>query len=248
MKTIHTAMIMAAGYGKRMGDLTENTPKPLLRIGDATLLDIQLSKLERAGIRRVVINLHYQAEKIIDHLKHRPPQNIEVLFSPEPEILGTGGGIARAASYFGDEAILVINSDILSDLSLTDFLTYFGKTNNFSALTVWPSKDYENYSLVEYNPGNKLIDFHRKNSIPKTSNNIGIFMGYYILSNSARQYLKPHYSSVIEDFFRKALQKNKPIDVYTHSGMWIDVGTNENYQRLRESYQKGEFEMESMLR
>ena len=248
MKKIRTAMIMAAGYGKRMGGATENSPKPLLKIGNVTLLDIQLRKLQSAGIKRVVINLHYQAEKIIAHFNANPPLDIEVFFSPEPKILGTGGGIANAASHLGDDTILIINSDILSDLSLTDFLNFYSKTGNISAITVWPSQDYQNYSLVEYSKDNILRGFLPKNSVPETSNKLGIFMGYYILTNEARQYLKPHYSSVIEEFFREALKEEKTIDIFTHSGMWIDVGTNENYRSLVDSYKNGEFKMGTVLR
>jgi NDP-sugar pyrophosphorylase family protein len=100
---------------------------------------------------------------------------------------------------------------------------------------------------VEYNKKNMLQGFLLKNSIPETSNNLGIFMGYYILTNEARQYLKPYYSSVIEDFFRKALKEEKTIGIFSHSGMWIDVGTKQNYQRLVDSYENGEFEMKTVL-
>lgn len=105
-----TAMVLAAGFGTRMGELTETTPKPLLRANGRALLDIALDHCAAAGVRRAVINLHYRGEQIRDHLSDR--DDLQVLFSEErPEILETGGGVVHAQPLLGDLPFFVLNSD-----------------------------------------------------------------------------------------------------------------------------------------
>ena len=226
---IKTAMIMAAGYGSRLRHLTKKKPKSLLKIDGYTLLDIQIHKLKKIGIKRIIINLHYYGKIIKDHLGQHPHSDVEILYSEEPEILGTGGGIAKAEDFFRDETIIVVNSDIISDLSLRDFLTFYENNKSISAITVWPSQNYHDYALVRYNEKDELIGFLLKEMEPDPDDLTGIFMGYYILTPEARSYLKLEFSSVVSDFFQIALREDKKINIYLHQGIWIDIGTKENY-------------------
>ena len=85
------AMVFAAGFGTRMGALTRDTPKPLLKVGGKTLLDHALDRLVAGGIARAVVNTHYQAYQIAGALASRTAPSL--LLSHEPEILETGGGM-----------------------------------------------------------------------------------------------------------------------------------------------------------
>ena len=240
-------MLLAAGQGNRMQELTRHIPKPLLKIGEYTLLDIQLMKLKNAGIKKVVINLFHLPQKIMTHLEQNPHSGIDIHFSVEPELLGTGGGIARASSYFGEETILLINSDILSDLVLDDFLNYYYETRSIAALSAWPSRDYKNYNLVQYDARHILAGFQQKDNMPSGQIQTGIFMGYYILTSDARKYLHPHRSSVITRFFMEALKKHLSVPVYVHEGTWIDIGTKENYDTVLRLYQNGRINLDRFL-
>ncbi len=105
-----TAMILAAGLGTRMRPLTDNCPKPLLRLGGRPMIDLALDHAVAAGVRRAVDNLHYLGGMIRDHLAGREAP--EILFSDEqPEILGTGGGIAQALPLLGAAPFYTVNSD-----------------------------------------------------------------------------------------------------------------------------------------
>jgi N-acetyl-alpha-D-muramate 1-phosphate uridylyltransferase len=106
---IDTAMILAAGFGTRMGELTRDRPKPLLPVAGRALIDHALDMADEAGIRRAVVNLHYRGEQVRAHLARR--QAPEVAFSEEPEILDTGGGIVRALPLLGARPFAVLNSD-----------------------------------------------------------------------------------------------------------------------------------------
>lgn len=108
---IRTAMLLAAGLGKRMRPLTDNCPKPLIEVGGRTLLDRVLDKLAQQGIERAIVNVHYLPEQITEHLKSRTDLN--VLISDErEELLETGGGIIKALMLLGDDPFFAINTDV----------------------------------------------------------------------------------------------------------------------------------------
>ena len=107
----HTAMVLAAGFGTRMGELTANTPKPLLPVRGRPLIDHVLERCVEGGAARAVVNLHYLGDQIRDHLADRQKPRIE--FSEETEILETGGGLAKAAPLLGDDPVYTINSDAI---------------------------------------------------------------------------------------------------------------------------------------
>ena len=108
---IRTAMVLAAGLGKRMRPLTATRPKPLVEVARKALIDHVLDHLRAAGIGRVVVNVHYLAEQVQAHLLHRAG-DLEVLISDEREqLLETGGGLVKAAPLIGDDSFLVVNSD-----------------------------------------------------------------------------------------------------------------------------------------
>jgi N-acetyl-alpha-D-muramate 1-phosphate uridylyltransferase len=104
-----SAIVLAAGRGKRMGDLTATKPKPLIEIEGRALVDHVLDRLAVAGVRRAVVNLHYLGEAIERHLK--PRRDIEIQFSREESALETGGGIKKALPLLG-ESFFAVNADV----------------------------------------------------------------------------------------------------------------------------------------
>lgn len=106
-----TAMVMAAGIGKRMRPLTATRPKPLVEVAGRTLLDHTFDRLRAAGVQRAVVNVHYLADALEAHLQHRV-HGIEVIVSDErDQLMETGGGLAKALPLLGDAPFLVANSD-----------------------------------------------------------------------------------------------------------------------------------------
>lgn len=102
---------MAAGLGTRLRPITETLPKPLVRVAGRSLIDWVLDRLVAAGVERAVVNTHHLAELIQDHLKDR--RDIEILFSHEPAILETGGGVKQALPLLGPEPFVSVNAKIL---------------------------------------------------------------------------------------------------------------------------------------
>ncbi len=110
---IENALILAAGYGKRMENLTQNTPKPLLVVWGKTLLDHILTKVVNAGIQRVMINVHYLAPQMKDYLLPWKERIADLILIEEDEILGTGGTITKACQFVEGQPFFVINGDVL---------------------------------------------------------------------------------------------------------------------------------------
>ena len=105
------AMVLAAGFGKRLRPLTETLPKPLVQVNGEAMLDRILDRLSEAGVRKAVVNLHHLGEVIEEHLKDR--ETPEIVLSPEAEILETGGGVKKALPQLGKEPFFVLNGDVL---------------------------------------------------------------------------------------------------------------------------------------
>lgn len=105
------AMVLAAGYGKRLGPVTRVRPKPLVSVAGRPVIDRVLDRLSAAGVTRCVVNLHYKGEMLRAHLERRETPEIE--FSHEEELLDTGGGVLNALHRFGGEPFLSVNSDTI---------------------------------------------------------------------------------------------------------------------------------------
>lgn len=103
------AFILAAGLGTRMRPLTDNIPKPLAMVAGRSLLERTLDGLRAAGVTKTVINTHHLGDKIIEQLKHY--EGMELVFSHEPVLLDTGGGIKNTLQHFGQEPFYVLSGD-----------------------------------------------------------------------------------------------------------------------------------------
>jgi N-acetyl-alpha-D-muramate 1-phosphate uridylyltransferase len=105
-------MVLAAGLGLRMRPLTERKPKPLVEVAGRPLLDHVLDKLVDAGITEAVVNVHYLADQIIDHVASRKRPRV-IISDERDQILGTGGGLVKALPKLGDAPFFHVNSDTL---------------------------------------------------------------------------------------------------------------------------------------
>lgn len=109
--TIESAMVMAAGIGKRMRPLTATRPKPLVRVAGKPLIDHSLDRIEAAGIDHVVVNVHYLADALEAHLAKQKRSFTLAVSDERGELLETGGGMVKALPLLKGDPILIVNSD-----------------------------------------------------------------------------------------------------------------------------------------
>ena len=158
---IKKAMILAAGFGKRLNPLTLNCPKPLLKIGKETLLSNTINFLEQAKIKEVVINVHYLGDQIVEYL-NKKKFNLKVIIINEKEkILDTGGGICNALKYF-NESFLCINPDTIWNLNYIKELkqmesNFFLDKKKSYLLVVDKIKSFDTNLKGDFNLQNGLI-------------------------------------------------------------------------------------------
>ena len=167
---IKDAMILAAGFGKRLSPLTKDRPKPLLDIGEETLLSNTLNFLKEGGIKNVVINVHYMSEKIIDYLKNNKFNLSINIVQEKDKILDTGGGVLNAIKHFSKQPFIVINPDTIWNSkylnSLKKMENFFFDNKESKCLLLLANKDksFDKNLSGDFNLQNNLITRQKINS------------------------------------------------------------------------------------
>ena len=134
---IRRAMVLAAGFGKRLAPITHTTPKPLVPVAGRPLLDRLLEFLRAGGIEEVVINLHHLGHRIEEHVGDGRRFGLRVRYSPEDPILDTGGGIKNAETLLAGEPFVVVNGDSLLEIRLRDLIEWH-RTRSASSSSTSP--------------------------------------------------------------------------------------------------------------
>lgn len=211
------AFILAAGFGKRLKELTKNTPKPLVKVDDIPLIVFVLHLLKKAGITDIIINLHYKGEQIENFLGNGNSCGLNISYSYEKDILGTAGGIKNVESFFeGEENFLVINSDIISDINLRDIINSHLDSASIATLGVKEGVKKDFY----YDNSNKLLSIIN----PSENCKYGVFTGIQVLNREFFNYSEIKYSSSI-DVYKRYIDEGKKISVYPlNSSFWYDFG------------------------
>jgi mannose-1-phosphate guanylyltransferase len=144
-------MILAAGFGTRLGALSDERPKPLLPVADVPLVRWALALLRGAGIRDVVVNLHHRGELVEREL------GADVAYSREEKILGTGGGIRRALPFLGPDPFVVVNGKIVIDLDLGEVIAAHRASGARATLVVRPDPQARRWGAIDAPAGGGRI-------------------------------------------------------------------------------------------
>jgi len=168
---IKKAMILAAGFGKRIYPLTLKNPKPLLKIGNETLLSNTLKFLELFGVKQVVINVHYLREQIVEYI-NKSQFNLTIkIINEKDKILDTGGGVLNAIQHFSNEPFLIINPDTiwnshyLEELKLMEKSFFENEKDKCSLLVVNKKKSFDQSFKGDFSLENNLINRKDKNNL-----------------------------------------------------------------------------------
>ncbi len=246
------ALILAAGFGSRLRPLTDNMPKPLLPVGGQPLIYYHIALLKRYGITDIVINVHYHAEKVILALGNGARFGVEITYSQEPEILGTGGGIKNLQGILGREAFLVINADILVDINLDLLLAFHQKKKGAATLALRDDSDLTQYGIIETDQNDQIRNILSK--IPPTKQVLRkrMFTGVHILEPIVFDYIPPGMFYSITDSYIEMLKKGVTTPAeerlfgYSMEGYWNDIGVQKRYQEVNQELKEGKIKLHYM--
>ena len=223
---IDQAMILAAGLGTRLRPLTYLIPKPLLKVGGVSLIDRNLKILKRAGIKRVVINLHHLGPMVKKHVGTGKRYGLKVVYTNETKILGTGGGIKNAERYLKGKPFIVINGDVFTKINLKQIIAYHSKSGGAATMVVRKVRKGEDYARINISKDGRLIGFGKGKFM---------FTGIQIFDPVIFKFLKKP-SCLIESGYKKLLSNNLPVFTCLHKKYWNDIGTIERYISAQKKY------------
>ena len=205
------AMILAAGRGERLKPITNTIPKCLVKVGDQTLLERHFQMLVRAGVTKVVINLGWLGEKIVDFVGSGDKFGLQVIYSPENDItLDTGGGIVKALPMLGDKPFWVINGDIYTDYILSKIDLESGSLGH---LILVPNPSFK--SVGDFNLKNDKII--KDNKLPFTFSGMALYDPKLFTNKTVKRF------SIVPILIE--LMKNEGLSGSLYEGNWHDVGT-----------------------
>jgi len=222
-KTLNV-FILAAGLGERLQPITRYIPKPLLPILGKPLLQSILERVLTLPVNRIGINLYYKREIIEDWIRHSPFYEKIIIF-PEDIPLGTGGILKKAESFLKKGIFLVHNSDIFSDIDLTELLKIHLSSKNLATLAVYDFHEINNL-LIDKKEGlfRGIAQKEKARGIKKLT-----FTGIAVYSPEFLQFIPTGVSSIV-DAWLKALAMGQRIGIVDVSGYsWHDIGTPSAY-------------------
>lgn len=216
------AMILAAGLGTRLRPLTDERPKPLVPVGDRPAVAHVAAELAAAGVDAAVLNTHHLAEAFTAELLAALPLRLTVVH--EREILGTGGGVANAASHLGDGDVVVWNGDILAELDLPAMIAHHRASGAAATLAVAPRGD--DRGTVGLDAGGRIARLRGQRF--GEEHRSADFLGIYVLSAAFRARL-PSPGCLIGDGVLPALREGARIATFAMPAAWDDVGNLASY-------------------
>jgi len=242
------AMILAAGFGTRLRPLTDTVPKPLLPVGGIPLIVWNLLLLRRHGITDVLINVHHLGTLIEKALGDGSQYGMQVSYSREQDILGTGGGLKQGESYFVGEPFVVVNGDTLFELDLDDLIERHRASASIATMVIRQDPEAARWGEI-------LVDdrgFVRSiagRPLPGGGARGGhMFAGIHVMHPRLLVDVEAGKPSSIIDAYVRALERGERVSSHRLSGYWSDVGTPERYAQAQRDAESGAIRLEDRKR
>lgn len=218
-----SAVLMAGGKGERLRPLTEHTPKPLLPVGGKAIIDHNVDRLISFGIRDIRVSVHYLAQQIEAHFSN-PVEGVQVQCIREKEYLGTIGAV-RQMPPFCEDTVLVMNSDLFTNIDLEDFYLHFLENLADFSVAAVPYNVSIPYGILE-------LDGRRvKKVIEKPVFNYYAGAGIYLMKRSVIETIPADTFFHATDLIDKLAGEGRNVIRYPLNGTWVDIGSLKEYQK-----------------
>lgn len=218
--------IMAGGEGKRLRPLTLETPKPLLKVGDKPIIEHNIDRLISFGIKNIDISINYLGDQLVDYFDDGSKKKSQIKYVKEDKPLGTIGSILLAEE-FTEDSVLVMNSDLLTNIDYADMYRSFVKSGADMTVAATSYSVDVPYAVMEVeNGGNNVVSLREKPRYTYFSN-----AGIYIMKKEVLNLIPEGEFFDITDLMEVLLNEGKRITTYAIPGYWLDIGKPEDFKK-----------------
>ncbi|MGO4547466.1 nucleotidyltransferase family protein [Paenibacillus sp. 2TAB23] len=227
-------VLMAGGLGTRLGELTRDCPKPLLKVGSKPILEVILENFISNGFYRFIISVNYKADMIMEYFGNGLKWGVEIIYLQENKRLGTAGALSLLP-FIPDKPILVMNGDLLTKVNFQQLLDFHLDTRAKATMCVREYEFQVPYGVVK-------VDNYRLQSIEeKPVQQFFISGGIYVISPEVLQYIPEQTFYDMPSLFEKLLQLNAPTSAFPIREYWMDIGRLDDFERANSEYLEGIF-------
>lgn len=213
------AMVLAAGLGTRLRPLTYEIPKPMVPVIDRPVMAHIVDLCRRQGFDQLIANLHYFPDTIRDYFG----DSIEYRY--EQELLGTAGGVRNVRDFFGDDPVLIISGDALTDTDLNKLVERHKSHGGIGTLTVKKVDDTREYGVVLHDNAGRISGFQEKPDPDEALSNLGN-CGIYCFAPEIFDYFPDtDFVDWANDVFPVLLENDVPFYIHEIHEYWNDVGS-----------------------
>lgn len=227
------AVILAGGLGHRLKPFTEVIPKPLLPLGEKTVMELQIAALRQSGVTKVFVATNYMADLIAAYLGDGTRFGLDVCVSRETIPLGTCGPLGLLREQL-DQPFIVINGDILTKL---DFLSlYRFAVGEGACLTVGTkiiTTPFRFGNVLVNDSGTRILDVEEKPELK-----LEIVAGVYCLTPEVFQFIPENQYFGMDSLIKTLIRANRPIARFLIKDYWLDIGQVEDYSKARAEVQE----------
>lgn len=220
------AVIMAGGLGARLRPFTQIIPKPLLPVGEYSVIELIIKKLVACGFDEIFITTHYKSDLVENFIGNGNKFGARISFSREETPLGTCGPLHLIREHF-KEPVLVINGDILTNLNFSE--VYLFHTENQADLTV-VTKEFDTpleYGII-ISDGNKVSEIREKPNLKHEIN-----AGIYVISPAVLGMIPPNQKFLMTELLQLMLAKKMNLLRYKTDCIWLDIGRLSDYKKAQ---------------
>lgn len=221
------AVLMAGGKGERLRPLTLETPKPLLKIGDKAIIDYNIERLIDAGMKNIHVTVNYLKDKIIDHFREPFAKGVKVNCVAEKEFYGTIGALKLVEDFHSD-TILVMNSDLLTDIDYEDFYLHFKQHDADMSAAAIPYTVSVPYGIFELD-GRNIRGVKEKPTYSLYAN-----AGIYLINKEVLRYIPDNEVFNATDLITRLAENGGKVIRYPLTSLWIDIGTPDEFRKAQE--------------
>ena len=225
------AIIMAGGKGERLLPLTEDTPKPLLKVGDHPIVEYAVRRLEKAGVRHFTFCLNYMGEKIEAHFGKGNDKGASFEYLYEKEPLGTVGGVSLKEN-FRFEDLLIINGDLLTTINFEKFYLHYLEEDADIAVATIPYRINLPYGIFELTEQNTVESIREKPSFTYYINT-----GIYFVKRKVLDLIPRGEKFDAIDLIQMAKERNYKVSGFPLLEYWIDIGQMDDYEKAQKDIQ-----------